>query len=301
MPRFCPGCGKAVNDDTTAFCPGCGRGLKEIPATGTSGPSQPVTASPGPRNAGKRPRSTRRLAILIGGILIVFVLCAGCAAFILPGLTRAAPGPAGAGYTGYVPFTSADDHFTIMVPQSWYVSEDAVADHPSFFLNNVSVPGATLVQQNNVISISSPDANLHTIITGLDYTIPGNAGITDSALISGFLDGSIAGVERSLLSPVQYYAQNPACVGQRYTDFVPTTFDVTKDPGTTSINGMAVGHATLLPKNSKGQALNDLEISVIRGKNAVYFVQNSYSPDETNDTAAVTQLQTMLESFKETT
>ena len=303
MPEFCPGCGKAIADQTIAFCPGCGRRLGEDPAAGP-GPVQPTKGVPGTENGGKRPGSSRKTALLAGGIVLAVIICAGIAVFVVPALTGA-PGPGGAAppgasYTGFVPYTSAADRFTVEVPQGWYVSEDAVANHPSFFLSNVSVVGATLVQQEDLISISSPDAAVHTLITGMDTPGPGTTGITDSALVSGFLDQAVAGVERSLLIPAQYYAQTSASVGQQYTEFVPTTFAVTKDPAPTTIGGMTALHATLLPENNKGQVLNDLEITVIRGKNAVYFVENSYSPDEANNTAITTPLQTMLGSFRET-
>ena len=293
MPAFCPACGKILPEDAVAFCPYCGCPLNGLP-----------TASLRPGSQQERRRSGRRLALICGGIILIIALCVGIVVYVIPALIGTAGSggiPGFAGDAEYSPYTSAEDHFTLEVPQTWYISENDVSDHPSFFLNNITIPGVTLTQMTTVVSVSSPDAGIHTIITGMDCSLTGPASVSDDEILSGFLNRAIASVEQSLVSPVQYSAQETGNVGQSSSDFVPTQFNVTQDPRTYSINGMDCKHATLTPENRNGEVLGQLQVYVIKGKNAIYFLQNTYSSDAANDPASGTQAQQMLESFREST
>jgi hypothetical protein len=197
MPKFCPSCGKPLQFENTEICPNCGVRLKSL-------------------NTPKKQDSKRSIIFLfaagIGILFLFFIIVAVIAAFVF-GMAGTSTSPVqtpeqityqtivtptivtkqtiinSKGDTGWVKYTSYEDHFSIYRPSDWTITP----------IDSTTVWGPNSKFMDKAVYVYSPNLKGFIMIYGMDfsgsiysvYNDPGKTTISDQ-----FYDAFVQGIKQ---------------------------------------------------------------------------------------------------------
>lgn len=196
---------------------------------------------------------------------------------------------------GWGKHTIAEDHFDIIVPETWTVTEKDTSTMPSFFLNSVSVKDAKISPMSKILYLTMPGSDVSAIVTGVEFSNPQGIVSSNSGILSQFLDASIPAVEQSWSNA----APSKEIDGIQYENIFHggAKFYLVPDPDIHQVKGYNVKRAAINIANSDGDYLVYCQIFALQNNNRIYFMQVNYINNAASKPAVQTEVSTMLMSL----
>jgi hypothetical protein len=196
---------------------------------------------------------------------------------------------------GWGKHTVAEDHFDIIVPETWTVTEKDTSTIPSYFLNSVSIKDAKISPMSKILYLTMPGSDVSAIVTGVEFSNPQGTVSSNSEILTQFLDASIPAVEQSWSNA----APSKEIDGTQYENIFHggAKFDLVPDPDIHKVNGYDVKRTAINIANSDGDYLVYCQIFALQNNNRIYFMQVNYINNAASKPAVQTEVSTMLMSL----